>query len=303
MNLKHFQAFVEVAETAHFGRASENLKMTQSGLSQMIKALEKALGVKLLDRTTRTVALTGMGHSLYQHAVELIQAHHLTEERIAGIVSGQRGTVRLGFIPSAALRVLPRFIFELRRQTPGISIELHELTSSKQLMQLKEGRLDIGLIREVDQSPGLVISPITREPLMLAVSRKHRLFDRKNVKISELREELFVSFPQNQISYLHNKVSYLCTEAGFTPIVVQEAAQFATILGLVSSGVGIAVVPQSVASIQLPDLNFIKIAGPGAYSLIHIARRPDAQSTPAQKYVMDIALSVFKFGEKETKTA
>lgn len=294
MNLKHFQAFVEVAETAHFGRAAENLKMTQSGLSQMIKALEKELSMKLLDRTTRTVALTGMGHSLYQHAVELIQAHHLTEERIAGIVSGQQGTVRLGFVPSAALKVLPKFIFELRKQSPSISIELFELASSKQLTYLKEGRLDVGLVREVNQSPGLIISQIMKEPLLLAVSRKHRLFDRKSVKMGELKDELFVSLPQNQVSYLHSKVTSLCTEAGFTPTVIQEAVQFATILGLVSSGVGIAIVPQSVSLIQLPDLNFIKIAGPGANSLIHIARRTDAHSTPAQIHVMDIALSVFK---------
>jgi|LauGreDrversion4_1035100.scaffolds.fasta_scaffold153883_1 DNA-binding transcriptional LysR family regulator len=294
MNLKHFQAFVEVAETAHFGRAAENLKMTQSGLSQMIKALEKEIGVKLLDRTTRTVALTGMGHSLYQHAVELIQAHNRTEERIAGIVSGQQGTVRLGFVPSAALKVLPRFIFELRKHSPGISIELNELDSSMQLTHLKEGRIDIGLVRDINQSPDLIISPIMREPLLLVVSRKHRLFDRKSVKMDELRAELFVSLPQNQVSYLHNKVTSLCIEAGFTPTVIQEAVQFATILGLVSSGIGIAVVPESASLIRLPDLNFIKIAGPAAYSLIHVARRPDSQSTPTQINVMDIALSVFK---------
>ncbi|CAN2184676.1 LysR Transcriptional regulator [Candidatus Nanopelagicaceae bacterium] len=294
MNLKYCQAFVEVADTAHFGRAAENLKMTQSGLSQMIKALEKEIGVKLLDRTTRTVALTGMGHSLYQHAVELIQAHHRTEERIAGIVSGQQGTVRLGFVPSAALKVLPRFIFGLRSHSPSIFLELHELDSSKQLTHLKEGRIDIGLVRDINQSPGLVISPIMREPLLLAVSRKHRLFNRRSVKIDELREELFVSLPQNRVSYLHNKVTSLCTEAGFTPTVIQEALQFATILGLVSSGVGIAVVPQSASLIQLPDLNFIKIAGVGAYSHIHIARRTNSQTTPAQIHVMDIALSVFK---------
>lgn len=294
MNLKHFQAFVEVAETAHFGHAAENLKMTQSGLSQMIKALEKEIGVKLLDRTTRTVALTGMGRSLYQHAVELIQAHYLTEERIAGIVSGQQGTVRLGFVPSAALKVLPRFIFELRTHSPGISIVLNELDSSMQLTYLKEGRIDIGLIRDINQSPNLIISPIMREPLLLAVSRKHRLFDRKSVKMDELREELFVSLPQNQVSYLHNKIVSLCIEAGFTPTVIQEAVQFATILGLVSSGIGIAVVPESASLIRLPDLNFIKITGPAAYSHIHVARRPDSQSTPTQINVMDIALSVFK---------
>jgi len=294
VNLKYFQAFVEVAETAHFGRAAENLKMTQSGLSQMIKALEKEIGVKLLDRTTRTVALTGMGNSLYQHAVELIQAHRLAEERIAGIVSGQQGTVRLGFVPSAALEVLPRFISGLRRHTPNISIELHELTSARQLAYLKEGQLDIGLVREVNQSPGLVITPIVKEPLLLAVPQKHRLSNRKSIKMDELREEQFVSFPQNQVSYLHNKVNSLCTEAGFTPTVIQEAVQFATILGLVSSGVGIAVVPQSVSLIQLPNLKFIPIDGPSAYSLIHVARRPDSQATPAQIQVMDIALSVFK---------
>lgn len=293
MNFKHLQAFVEVANTGHFGRASENLGMTQSGLSQMIKALEKSVGAKLFARTTRAIALTDVGRSFYENAVELIQAHHLAEERIASVLSGDHGTVRLGFIASAALGIIPRLIIGVRKKAPRISIVLQELTSSKQLTLLREGHLDIGLIREVDQSPGLVISPIIREPLLLAIPRKHHLSGRKSVRMGELRDELFISFPQTQISYLHSKVLSLCKAEGFTPHVIQEAIQFSTILGLVSSGIGIAIVPKSVTAIHLPNLRFVQLSGSEISSTIYIARRPELKSSPAQKRVIEIAHSIF----------
>ena len=129
---------------------------------------------------------------------------------------------------------------------------------------------------------------------MLAVPGDHRLLEQKAVSISDLKKEAFVAYPSKQVSYLHNHILKLCDDAGFVPRVAQEAVQFATILGLVSSNVGIAIVPQSVASIQLKNVCFIDISGPEAFSNIFIARRRDAMASPAQKRFTEIALSTFK---------
>ena len=159
---------------------------------------------------------------------------------------------------------------------------------------IKEGHLDVGLLREVDQSPGLKIFPLVKEPLVLAVPGDHKLLGRNEVSIRDLKEEAFVAYPRKQISYLHNHFLKLCNEAGFVPRVAQEAVQFATILGLVSSNVGIAIVPQSVSSIQLKNVCFMNISGPEAFSNIFIARRRDDMASPAQKRFTEIALATFK---------
>lgn len=297
MNLKHLKAFVEVADTQHFGRAALNLKMTQSGLSQMIKALEKSLGTQLMVRTTRSVELTDIGLSFYENCQDLIQAHRLADERMTNALKGEQGSVRLGFVASAALGIIPKLSLAITKQAPGISLILDELTTAKQISLIKEGHLDVGLLREVDQSPGLKIFPLVKESLVLAVPGDHKLLGRKEVSIRDLKDEAFVAYPRKQVSYLHNHILKLCEEAGFVPRVAQEAVQFATILGLVSSNVGIAIVPQSVASIQLENVSFIDISGREAFSNIFIARRRDNMASPAQKRFTEIALSTFKIPE------
>lgn len=293
MNLKHLKAFAEIADTKHFGRAAINLNMTQSGLSQMIKVLEKSLGTQLIVRTTRSVELTDIGLSFYENCLDLIQAHRLADERMANVLLGEQGTVRLGFVASAALGIIPKLNLAITKQAPGINLVLEELTTPKQISLIKEGHLDVGLLREVDQSPGLMIFPLVKEPLVLAVPGDHKLLGRQEVSIRDLKEEAFVAFPRKQISFLHNHILKLCEEAGFVPRVAQEAVQFATILGLVSSDVGIAIVPQSVASIQLKNVCFLNISGPDAFSKIFIARRRDDMASPAQKRFTEIALSTF----------
>jgi DNA-binding transcriptional LysR family regulator len=294
VNLKHIKAFVEVADTKHFGRAALNLKMTQSGLSQMIKVLEKSLGTQLIVRTTRSVELTDIGHSFYENCLELIQAHRLADERMANVLQGEQGTVRLGFVASAALGIIPKLSVAITKQAPSITLVLDEITTARQISLIKDGHLDVGLLREVDQSPGLQIFPLVKEALVLAVPGDHKLAGQKEVSIRDLKDEAFVAYPRGQVSYLHNHVLKLCDEAGFVPRVAQEAVQFATILGLVSSNVGIAIVPQSVASIQLKNVSFLDISGPEAFSNIFIARRRDDMASPAQKRFTEIALSTFK---------
>lgn len=102
MNINSLAAFVEVAEQAHFGRAAQNLGITQSGLSQMIKKLEQTSGAKLIARTTRTVSLTEVGEIFLEHARELLLAHQLFSQRMGSVIHGEAGTVRLGFVASAA---------------------------------------------------------------------------------------------------------------------------------------------------------------------------------------------------------
>lgn len=289
MNLKSLKAFVEVAQRGHFGKAASHLGMTQSGLSQLVKTLEKQVGAQLMYRTTRSASLTEAGEVFLRNARELIDSHHLADQRMAHFLHGEVGTVRLGFVASAALGIIPRMAARLQQVAPGIKLSLREMTSDEQIPRLKAGEIDVGVMREIQEYSGLTIEPLEVEPLRLAVPQTHALASRTSVSLAALRLEGFVMFPRTSVSFLHDHIHRLCHDAGFTPHVVEEAVQFATILGLVSSNAGIAIVPEGVCAIRLPNVTFVPIDEPTAVSQLYIARRAGERASPAAKRLVSIA--------------
>ena len=293
MNPKALHAFVAVAEEGHFGKAAQRLGITQSGLSQIVKNLEQSLGARLIDRTTRSVWLTEVGVAFLDNARELLQAHRVIEQKMANIVRGDEGTVRLGFVASAALGLVPSLAALVHEHAPGLRLSLTEVTSEEQIPQLKTGDIDVGVMREIQQFPGLVIHPLLTEPLLVALPDTHPLSRSEHVALEQLRDEGFIMFPRTRVSYLHDLIHHLCHRAGFTPVVVERAVQFATILGLVSSNAGIAIVPASLTAIHLPNVSFIPISDPDAVSRIFIARRSDDKAAPAARRLVEIATGHF----------
>lgn len=280
---------MEVAEQGHFGRAASQLGMTQSGLSQLVKSLEKKIGTQLIYRTTRTVSLTDAGEIFLENARELVDAHHLADQRMAHFLHGEEGSVRLGFVASAALGVVPRMAQLLHEKAPRIKLSLVEMTSDEQIPRLKAGDIDVGVMREIREYSGLFITELRTEPLRLAVPQDHAIAYKKSVTLQDVQGEGFIMFPRTKVSYLHDHIHRLCHDAGFTPHIVEQAVQFATILGLVSSNAGIAIVPDSVRAIQLPNVKFVPISDPNAVSQLYIARRRDERASPTAKRLVEIA--------------
>lgn len=297
MNIKALTAFVEVAAQGHFGRAAQNLGMTQSGLSQLVKNLEGTVGAKLIERTTRRVSLTDLGEMFLENAQELLQAHRLAEARIANILHGEEGTVRLGFVASAALGIVPKLAALVHDKAPGLKLSLGELTSEEQIPRLKSGEIDVGVLREIRESSGLLIQSLGREPLLAAVPLTHRLSSQQNLHLKDLAHEGLIMFPRTKVSFLHDHIYRICNDAGFTPLVVEEAVQFATILGLVSSNAGIAIVPESLTAIRLPNVAFLPFADAAAVSEIYLARRQDERASPAAKKLVSLAMDELRVGE------
>jgi DNA-binding transcriptional LysR family regulator len=296
VNIKALAAFAEVAAQGHFGRAAQNLGMTQSGLSQLVKKLEGTIGAKLIERTTRRVSLTDLGEMFLENAQELLQAHRLAEARIANILHGEEGTVRLGFVASAALGIVPKLAALVHDRAPGLRLSLGELTSEEQIPRLKSGEIDVGVLREIRESSGLLIKSLGREPLLAAVPLTHQLSSQRKLHLRELAQEGFIMFPRTKVSFLHDHIYRICNEAGFTPLVVEEAVQFATILGLVSSNAGIAIVPESITAIRLPNVAFLPLADEAAVSEIFLARRLDERASPAAKKLVSLAMNELRVG-------
>lgn len=292
MELRTLRYFVAIAEELHFHRAAERLHIAQPALSQQIRRLEGELKTPLLTRTTRNVDLTDAGRVLLVEARRVLAQAERAVAAVTHAAHGEIGTIRLGFVSSAALGVLPEIVLAAHNRWPNIDMQLRESTTGPQLEALAQGRLDIGIVREVVNSPGLIIRPLRRERLVVAVHQSHRLAGRDQVALADLSQERFVVFPRSQVSLLYDHIAALCAQAGFHLEVAQEAVQFPTILGLVASNTGIAIVPESLKVLQLPGLTYLRLSDPSAVSVVSIACGAERATTPVVRNFLEVATSV-----------
>jgi DNA-binding transcriptional LysR family regulator len=292
MELRLLRYFVAVAEEQHFGRAATRLHMAQPGLSHQIRRLEHDLGAELFLRTTRRVELTDAGRILLGDARQILAHADRASAAVAQAVQGEVGLVRIGFVSSAALATTPRLAHALHARAPGLKLQLDELTTETQLDLLRDGGLDVGLVREVAAAPGLVVQPLLRERLYVALHHSHRLAAHRSVALEQLAGEPFIVFPRERVSLLYDHIAGLCQAAGFTLSAAQEAVQFITILGLVAGNAGVAIVPEPLRALQLPGLRYLPLEDEAAASLVSIAYRPGVRSPAVQK-VLATATAVF----------
>ncbi len=256
MELRHLRYFAAVAETRHFGRAAERLHMAQPALSQSIRQLEGELGTPLFARTTRQVSLTPAGAFLYEEAQRVLGAVEDSVRGVRRIADGHQGLVRIAFTGTAAFTQLPRIARVLKRDLPGLALEIHaDLLTPTQASMLSEGSLDIGVLRPPTAGEDLVLRTIEVEPLVLAVPADHRLATEPAVAMADLRTEEFVLYADSH-SAVNEAVVRSCTKAGFAPRKAHEAPGTTALLALVAAGLGVALVPASVRAAPLAGVVF-----------------------------------------------
>ncbi len=293
MEIRQLRYFVAVAEERHFGRAAIRMNVAQPGLSQQIRRLERTLGAQLFVRTTRRVRLTEAGAALLPEARRILADTERAKSVVDQTVRGELGVLKLGFVSSAALSHVPRLAHALHDYTPGLSLQLNEMTTGGQIEALENGRLDVGLGREVSAVSGLVVRPLMRERLYLAVHDSHRLSAHRSVSLSSLAGERFVTFPRQRVSFLFDHIATLCRTAGFELEVAEEAVQFTTILGMVAGNAGVAIIPEPLRVLHLPGLRYIALEDEAATSLVSVLYRPERADTSPVRTFLHVAASVF----------
>ncbi|CAN5149173.1 LysR substrate-binding domain-containing protein [soil metagenome] len=290
MELRHLRYFVAVAEELHFHRAAERLHIAQPPLSQQIKQLEAELGTMLLRRTSRRVELTDAGHVFLGWARRMLRDADLAVESARRTARGELGWLTVGFVDSASYGLLPHILRAYRARAPGVQLELRELTTEHQLSALSD-ELDVGLVRELNDLPGLVLTPLLVEPLVAALPPGHRLSERSRIPLAELAAEGFVLFPRPRVPYVYDHIVSLCRSAGFSPRLAQEALQYPTMLGLVAAGFGVALVPSSVGAFLRAKVAFVPLRERTATSELSLAYH-ESQESPALKTFVDVARAV-----------
>jgi DNA-binding transcriptional LysR family regulator len=277
IDLRHFRQFIAVAETMNFHRAAERLHMAQPPLTVSIKKIETELGVSLFERGNRITRLTEAGAVFLDEARRAVmQAERaVTEARRAGV--GLAGTLRVTFVASAAHDLLPRILRRFRRRHAGVALELREATTTQQVEALRDDLADIGLVvAPILDAPELAIEVIDRDRLVAALPEGHKLaMQEERLALADLAEEPFVLFPARQGPGLYARIAIACGQARFAPRVAQEALQMETIAGLVAGGIGVSLVPASLAALGRPGVVFREVGGSGTpivYELAAAAR-------------------------------
>ncbi|WP_321957521.1 LysR substrate-binding domain-containing protein [Burkholderia cenocepacia] len=265
-DLRQWRYFVTVADERHFGRAAERLSMTQPPLSQAIRALEDTLGVALFVRTKRSVALTAVGAALLPDVRRLLASADALPPLARRLARGEAGSLSLAFVSTADYGLLPSLLRAFGARYPQVRLQLAEATSDVQIDELVAGRIDAGLV--IPPVPprhagGLSYLPVVREPLVVAMpAGASDAPEDAPVQLAEVATLPLVIFPRRLAPGFYDIITGCYGAAGETPHIGQEAIQMQTIVSLVSAGMGVALVPQSLRNLRRTGVVYRPLAGP-----------------------------------------
>lgn len=262
MELRHIEYFVAVAEELSFTRAAERLSIAQSPVSQQVKKLERELGVELFERTTRSVQLTDAGRIFYHDCTALLAASRQAIESAQLAGRGHLGRLNLAFTGSATYELMPLLVSAYKQRFPNVKLEIRsEMLTPPQVDGLLDGSISVGLLRPPIARQGLVHEILRHEPLVVLLPVSHPLASKVRLDLTDLADEMFVSYPSSPPSSVYQAATMACQQAGFSPRVVQEVAETATLVALVAAGLGVALAPAPVRHLRVNGVTHRPLAG------------------------------------------
>jgi DNA-binding transcriptional LysR family regulator len=303
LDLTQLRSFVAVAEELHFGRAAARLNLTQSPLSRQVQMLEHTLGVRLLERTSRSVRLTPAGRTLLAEARQVLGAAEAAARITQRVARGEAGLLAVGFTSASAFRALPHLVSHIREALPELELVLEEMVTADQVEALATRRLDLGLLRRPERLSGdgfqIALVPLLREPLLLAMPQGHAMATGRQPVLQDLDGQPFVTWAPGGGSYFLDLLAMLFRSSGVTPRTVQRVNQAHTMLALVRVGIGLALVPEAARTLHVTGVVLRPIRLPDtARAELFLAWRED-NDNPALPRVRALALSIFASGRRE----
>jgi DNA-binding transcriptional LysR family regulator len=259
IEFRHLSYFKVLAEELHFRKAAEKLFISPSALSQQISQLEDILKAELFERTNKKVSLTNAGSLLYSEVTQLFNKLNSTINNLELLKKGSNGQIGIGFVASAIQSVLPGLLKRFNKECPGIKFQLEELTNKEQLAALQQEEIDIGFMRSNQVSENMMIKMVLRETFSLVLPVNHSMTARKFRNIGQLKDERFILFPNDQSQLYYQQILHLCADQGFVPKISHKAIHAPAIFKLVENGMGLSILPSSLASGPVPGIRFIEL--------------------------------------------
>ncbi|MEU8635120.1 LysR substrate-binding domain-containing protein [Amycolatopsis sp. NPDC048633] len=294
MELHQLAYFVAVAEEGNFTRAAERLHVAQPGVSAQVRRLERELGQELLDRSGRTVRLTDVGAAALPHARAALAAVKGVREAVDELAGLVRGQVAIGAVTSAGPVKLPDLLARFHERYPAVEITLSEANSDAMLAALREGRLDVAVVGlSTDPPPGIATQVLIDEPFVAVTAGSSGLLaDRAEIVIADLAGLPLMALPKG--TGLRTALDAAFAREGLTPRIAFEAADPNVLVQLATRGLGVAVVPESLARYHEAELRVSTIAGPGLRGVLALAWRTDGPLSPAARALIAFARASYR---------
>ncbi|MET0541513.1 MAG: LysR family transcriptional regulator [Variovorax sp.] len=287
MELRQLHQFIAVAETLNFGRAAERLHMAQPPLSVAIRKLEEEVGAPLFERQPRGVALTAAGTAALALARRCVNDAKALRDAALAAAGGEMGMLRVGFVGSATYALLPGLLPAFRARYPQVELVLRESANLELLAMVQSGELDVGLVRyPTGSASDLLVEIVERDVFCAVLPSTHALAGKKRLTLQELAREPFVDYASTHVPGLHAMVMLVFQQAGLMPRVAQEATQVQTVISLVQSGMGVALVPSVSARLAARDVVFRPVQGLATSAGISLAMatRVDTHNPAALRF-------------------
>ena len=263
MELRQLNYFLTLARFLHFRKAAEELHISEQPLSYQIKKLETELGYKLFERTTRSVKLTPAGIAFKAKVTKSLDLLKQGVNEGAAIANGQAGILRIAYNSMGLHNVMPNIIYAFRSKFPEVKIELIEKDSPALEYAVNNGEVDIGIVAYYDKAfENLDYKFIYSDPAVIAVAKKSSLKLTNNISLSSLAEMPFITYSRERRPYSYDQLITVCHKSGFTPHIIQEADTDLALLGLVASGLGIALVPGSFTDTLSSAIDYYPLKRP-----------------------------------------
>jgi len=287
MELRHLKAFVVAAQLQHFSQAAEQLGIAQPALSQLIRALEKKLGLSLFRRENRGVALTAAGMAFVPHAQQSIASSELAIAAARRARRGEVGEISIGYHSALLEPNLPQLLRHYFTTFPEIKVSLVDAGIRAQFEMLLEHKIDLGFARVFkDHLPDrLHTHPFSQARLVLLIPDNNPLVTRFDGDLASLRREKFVFLQDPTGIGLTSHTLQACRQNQLHPDNILYVPSLMSIPGLVAAGIGISIVPEPMARLTMPGVHLFTLDLPEMVSELSLISRIDERSSAVLHFI------------------
>jgi DNA-binding transcriptional LysR family regulator len=293
MELRQLRYLVALADEQHFTRAAEREHIAQPALSQQIRRLEREVGLPLVERTTRRVAMTGAGELLVARARRVLAEIEAASDELQGMSGLLTGRVTVGAMHTMGPIDVSLVLAEFRQRHPGVELTVREQSSEELAAMLRVDDIDLAFLSVTEriESHGLGLQQLVMEELVVTLPRGHRLARRRRLRMAELSAEQFISYREG--ARLRELLISAGNAAGFEPRITLESNEGERIRRLVARGLGVAILPRSEAERPGVDVAVARLVQPALSRDITLAWREGRRHPPAAAGFLELARVTF----------